>query len=240
MVCPLIASSCLALIDIDRRTVRSFLFFLYRQSRSPVWRRRRQMRVEIVCGSGRRVSRPVVWRQSPRWSVRPLCCEPTSKKKARDSIDVRSPGPRCAAPMEGIVQALYACLPGRCPVLGEERVGGCARADLSALQLPALRRTSADLSPLRSRQYLLRAGVFAHSPARVPAPCRGALSAHAPRSVASRRPATGLAGAAADSDASGIPWGRALSQRIGPSDHGGGTDRCVSRCKHPRNKPSRV
>jgi hypothetical protein len=50
-------------------------------------------------------------------------------------IGVTTPGPRCAAPGKGSVQALYACLPERCLVPREGAIGGDAGAGVPALQL---------------------------------------------------------------------------------------------------------
>jgi hypothetical protein len=46
-------------------------------------------------------------------------------------------------------------LPGAVQCLGEGGVGRAGRAELSALQLPAVRSAGADLSALRSRPALL-------------------------------------------------------------------------------------
>ena len=72
-------------------------------------------------------------------------------------------------------------------------IGGAARADLPALQLPALCGAGADLPPLRSRQHLLCGRVRADPPARVAASSPGALSKYPPRGAASRRPAAPVA-----------------------------------------------
>ena len=63
-------------------------------------------------------------------------------------IGVTPPDPRCAAPGKGSVQALYACLPERCPVPREGAVGGDARAGVPALQLRTLRGPGAHLSAI--------------------------------------------------------------------------------------------
>jgi hypothetical protein len=93
-------------------------FFSHRFTRSAVCRRRRQQLIGIACSSAQRVSRPVApWRPSSFIMLRSV--------KQRDEgpgLDChQTPGPRCAAPMGGNVQALYgpAC-PGAVQCLGRQ------------------------------------------------------------------------------------------------------------------------
>jgi len=83
-------------------------------------------------------------------------------------IGVTPPDPRCAAPGKGSVQALYACLPERCPVPREAAVGVDAGAGVPALQLRSLSVAGTDLPPLRSRERVLRREVRQHPSPRVP------------------------------------------------------------------------
>jgi hypothetical protein len=145
-------------------------------------------------------------------------------------IGVTPPDPRCAAPGKGSVQALYACLPERCPVPREGAVGGDARAGVPALQLRALRDPGPHLSALRSRQRVLRRGVRRYPPARVAEAGPEAVSEKPPWCVAARRPATPVARAATtktiQSDASRIPSGGDPVHRGNQSRHAEPTRRC--------------
>src|SRR5271156_6141117 len=129
------------------------------------------------------------------------------------------PSPRCAVPGKGACAGPL-CLP--CPSTVQcfgRGIAGAGRAELSALQLPALCGAGADLQPLRSRQYLLWGRVCADSSARGGSSSRSALSTSPPWSASSCRPAAAVADtSAARSDASGLcQWPR-LRQRIGTAD----------------------
>jgi hypothetical protein len=101
-------------------------------------------------------------------------------------IGVSTPGPRCAAPGKGSVQALYACLPERCPVPREAGVGVDAGAGVPALQLRSLSVAGTGLPPLRSRERVLRRRLRQHPPRRVPQARPGAVSAQPSRCDAAR------------------------------------------------------
>lgn len=145
-------------------------------------------------------------------------------------IGVTPPDPRCAAPGTGSVQALYACLPERCPVPREGSVGRDARAGVPALQLRALRGSSPHLSALRPRQRVLRRRVRKDPASRVAQAGSGAISEKPRRCAAARRPATPVARATTtrtlQSDASRIPDRGDPVHRGGQSRHAERTRRC--------------